>query len=44
MTMVNPSYLAILIHHPYGKYLIAAAVVCLVLAHFVIRRIVDIKI
>ncbi len=44
MMVVNPSYLSILIHHPYGKYLIAAAVACLVLAHFVIRRIVDIKI
>jgi tight adherence protein B len=44
MTVVNPSYLAILIHHPYGKYLIGAAVACLVMARFVIRRIVDIKI
>lgn len=43
MMVVNPSYMAVLIYHPYGKYLIAAAVVCLVLAHFVIRRIVDIK-
>lgn len=44
MMMVNPSYLGILIYHPYGKYLIIAAVVCLILAHLVIRRIVDIKI
>jgi tight adherence protein B len=44
MAFVNPSYLTILIEHPYGKYLIGAAVGCLVLAHFVIRRIVDIKI
>jgi len=44
MTIVNPSYLTILIDYPYGKYLIAAAVVCLVVAHFVIRRIVDIEI
>lgn len=43
MLFVNPSYLGILIHHPYGKYLIAAAVGCLVVAHFVIRRVVDIK-
>jgi tight adherence protein B len=43
MMVVNPSYMAVLIYHPYGKYLISAAVVCLVLAHFVIRRIVDIK-
>jgi len=44
MTMVNPTYLAVFLHHPYGKYLIAAAVVCLVAARFVIRKIVDIKI
>jgi tight adherence protein B len=43
MMVVNPSYMAVLIYHPDGKYLIAGAVVCLVLAHFVIRRIVDIK-
>jgi tight adherence protein B len=43
MMVVNPSYMAVLIYHPYGKYLIAGAVVCLVLAHFVIRRIVDIR-
>jgi tight adherence protein B len=43
MMVVNPSYMAVLIYHPYGKYLIASAVACLVLAHFVIRRIVDIK-
>jgi tight adherence protein B len=44
MLMVNPTYLGILVTHPYGKYLIAAALVCLVAAHFVIRRIVDIRI
>jgi tight adherence protein B len=44
MTAVNPSYLGILVHHPDGKYLIAAAIGCLVVAHFVIRRVVDIKI
>jgi tight adherence protein B len=44
MTSVNPSYLSILIHHPDGKYLIGAAAGCLVLAHVVIRRVVDIKI
>ena len=43
MMIVNPSYMAVLVYHPYGKYLIAAAVGCLVLAHIVIRRIVDIK-
>ncbi len=44
MMMVNPSYLLVLIHHPYGAYLIGAAVACLIIARFVIRRIVDIKI
>jgi len=44
MAVVNPAYLAILVHYPNGKILIATAVVCLVLARFVIRRIVDIKI
>jgi tight adherence protein B len=44
MMVVNPSYLTILFYHPYGKYLISGAIACLVLAHFVIRKIVDIKI
>jgi len=44
MTVVNPSYLGALIRYQYGKILIAAAVICLVAARFVIRRIVDIKI
>lgn len=44
MMIVNPSYLTILVYHPYGKYLISGAIICLVLAHVVIRRIVDIRI
>jgi tight adherence protein B len=44
MMLVNPSYLGILLNHPAGKYLIGAAIVCLIIAHFVIRRIVDIKV
>jgi tight adherence protein B len=43
MMFVNPSYMAVLVYHPYGKYLISAAIGCLLLAHLVIRRIVDIK-
>jgi tight adherence protein B len=43
MMVVNPSYMAVLIYHPYGKYLISGAIGCLLLAHFVIRRIVDIR-
>ena len=44
MMVVNPSYLTILFYNPVGKYLIAAAVACLVASHFVIQRILDIKI
>lgn len=44
MMIVNPYYLTVLVYHPYGKYLISGAIICLVLAHVVIRRIVDIKI
>lgn len=44
MLAVNPSYLAILFYHPNGKLMIAAAAVCLVLGHLVIRRIVDIQV
>jgi tight adherence protein B len=44
MMWVSPSYMVILWEHPMGKNLIAAAVVCLLLAHVVIRRIVDIEI
>jgi tight adherence protein B len=44
MLFVSPGYMQILFNHPYGKDLITAAVVCLVLAHFVIRKIVDIKV
>lgn len=44
MLAVNPSYLAILFQHPNGKYLIVAAIACLVAGHFVIRRLVDIQV
>jgi tight adherence protein B len=44
MLYVSPGYMQVLYYHPYGKNLITAAVVCLILAHFVIRRIVDIKV
>jgi tight adherence protein B len=43
LAMVNPTYLAVLIFHPYGKFLISGAILCLLAAHFIIRRIVDIK-
>jgi tight adherence protein B len=44
MMYVSPGYMQVLYNHPYGKNLITAAVVCLILAHFVIRKIVDIKV
>lgn len=44
MMVVNPEYLTVLFNHPAGKYLLTAAICCLVIAHFVIRRIVDIKV
>jgi tight adherence protein B len=44
MFVVSPDYMMILYNHPTGKNLIAAAIVCLVLAHFVIRKIVDFEI
>jgi tight adherence protein B len=44
MSLVNPGYLNPLLQHPYGKHMIATAVAMLVLAHVVIRRIVNIRI
>jgi len=44
MTIVSPGYMQILFNHPWGKLMIAGAIGCLILAHFVIRRIVDIQI
>ena len=43
MMVVNPSYLGILADHALGKHLITVAIVCLVAAHLVIRKIVDIR-
>ena len=44
MMIVSPDYMMVLFNHPWGKDLIAAAIVCLILAHVVIQKIVDIKI
>lgn len=44
MMFVSPGYMQVLFHHPWGGNLIAAAVCCLVVAHFVIARIVDIEV
>ncbi|MBI3470977.1 MAG: type II secretion system F family protein [Candidatus Solibacter usitatus] len=43
MMSVNPGYLGTLTEHEWGKYMIAAAIAALVAAHFIIRKIVDIK-
>ncbi|MEO7144075.1 MAG: type II secretion system F family protein [Bryobacteraceae bacterium] len=44
MAYVSPMYVRVLLDYKYGKDLIAIAIACLVAAHFVIRRIVDIEI
>ena len=44
MMIVSPDYMLILYHHPWGKNLITAALGCLVLAHLVIRKIVQIEV
>jgi tight adherence protein B len=44
MMFVSPAYMQVLFNHPMGKNLIAGAAICLVLAHFVIRKIVDIEV
>lgn len=43
MMVVSPDYVIVLYRHPMGTTLIAAAVACLILAHVVIRKLVDIK-
>ncbi len=44
MMLVSPNYVLVLYHYPWGKDLIAAAILCLVLAQVIIRKIVDIKV
>jgi tight adherence protein B len=44
MLVVSPDYIGVLIAHPYGKQMIAGAIGCLVLAHFVMKKMVDIKV
>jgi tight adherence protein B len=43
MMIVSPDYISMLFTHPWGKHMIAGAGVCLVLAHVIISRIVDIE-
>jgi tight adherence protein B len=44
MMTVSPGYMAVLYNNPLGKTLIGVAILCLISAHFVIRKLVDIKI
>jgi len=44
MFTVNPTYMMVLYNDSFGKTLIALAIVCLVAAHFVIHKLVDVKI
>ena len=44
MLAVSPNYMLVLYTHAYGKTLIALAILCLVAAHFIIRKLVDIKV
>ncbi len=43
MAINSPGYLNVLLRHPNGKDFVAAAIICLVAAHLVIRKMVDIK-
>ena len=44
MFVTSPAYIGVLLRHPYGKYLIAGAIISLVLGHLTIRRIVNVKV
>ena len=41
---MNPQYLVLLWTRPAGQAMIAAGAICLLLAHFVIKKMVDIRI
>jgi tight adherence protein B len=43
MFWVNPDQMALLLQHPTGRNLVVAALFCLVIAHFVIRKLVDVR-
>ena len=44
MFLVAPDYILTLFDHPWGKHMIAAAALCLVLAHLIIGRIVKVEV
>jgi Flp pilus assembly protein TadB len=43
MTAVNPGYLNILVENPTGRIMIVMCLLALVAAHFIIRKIVDVR-
>lgn len=43
LAVVNPAHMDVLLRHPYGKHMLAAAGIGLVTAHLVIRKLVDIR-
>jgi len=43
MTFVNPGYLNILLEHPTARIVVAGCMVALVVGHFVIQKIVDVR-
>ena len=44
MAVVNPSYMVLLWLRPAGRAMVAGALACLVVAHFVIKKMVDIRV
>jgi tight adherence protein B len=43
LLITSPAYIGVLFQHPYGKFLVAGGLVCLVLGHLSIQHIVNIK-
>jgi tight adherence protein B len=43
MCVTSPTYIGVLLWHPYGKGLIAGALFCVALGHLAMRRIVNVK-
>jgi len=44
MSFVNPGYLNIIVENPTARILTVGCVVALVVAHFVIKKIVDVRV
>ena len=43
LLVTSPAYIGVLFRHPYGKFLVAGCIACLLLGHLSIQRIVNIK-